>query len=171
MDDWRPIPGHEFYEANSRGEIRSKDRTTTDGRRIRGRVLKPFQMPSGYWQVSVSQFEKRYAHRLICAAFNGSPLDGLEVAHLDGDRSNNRPSNLMWVTHAENEQQKKLHGTYARPRVFKQPHHKKRGPTPARHPEADTILTMRGDGATIAQIANYLGMSKSGAAGVLKSRC
>ena len=170
MEIWKSIPGVEFYEASSAGRVRSLDRKMEDGRSIKGRALKPYQMPSGYWQVAVGRGKKRYVHRLVCAAFHGEAAAGLEVSHQDGDKSNNAATNLCWVTHAENEQRKREHGTYARPRVFGQPHHKKRGPAPSRHPDADRILEMRRQGMTLAAIAVELGMSKSGVHGVIKCR-
>ena len=42
------------------------------------------------------------AHRVICAAVYGPPLPGQVCDHLDGNIFNNHPSNLQWVTHAEN---------------------------------------------------------------------
>ena len=42
------------------------------------------------------------AHRVICAAVYGPPLPGQVCDHLDGNIFNNHPSNLQWVTPAEN---------------------------------------------------------------------
>ena len=53
-------------------------------------------------------------HGLVCLAFNGkkpSPIH--EVRHLDGTRNNATPSNLLWGTPAENEADKRRHGTVA----------------------------------------------------------
>lgn len=38
-------------------------------------------------------------------------LVGMEGCHGNGDKSDNRPENLRWATHVENEQDKDLHGT------------------------------------------------------------
>lgn len=43
-------------------------------------------------------------HRVVCVAFHGTPLDGMEVDHNNGDKSDARASNLEWVTHSENVQ-------------------------------------------------------------------
>jgi hypothetical protein len=40
-------------------------------------------------------------HRIICTAFHGLS-EGKEVDHIDGYKKNNRPSNLRWVTHQQN---------------------------------------------------------------------
>lgn len=42
------------------------------------------------------------AHRIICAAIYGPPLPGQVCDHIDGNIFNNHPSNLQWVTPAEN---------------------------------------------------------------------
>ena len=36
-------------------------------------------------------------HRLICAAFWGVPSPNQICHHLDGNKHNNRPSNLIWL--------------------------------------------------------------------------
>lgn len=54
---------------------------------------------------------KRFVHHLMLEAFVGPREPGQECRHLDGDPSNNRPDNLAWGTHAENEADKRQHGT------------------------------------------------------------
>lgn len=54
-------------------------------------------------------------HHLVLETFVGlRPTEGHESAHLDGDILNNRLDNLKWVTHIENENHKKKHGTLLR---------------------------------------------------------
>ena len=48
------------------------------------------------------------AHRVICAAIYGPPLPGQVCDHLDGNIFNNHPSNLQWVTPAENMRRARL---------------------------------------------------------------
>lgn len=45
-------------------------------------------------------------------AFEGCPI-GMECAHDDGDRTNNKPANLLWKTCLENQADRKRHGTLA----------------------------------------------------------
>lgn len=49
-------------------------------------------------------------HRLVCTAFHG-PSNGLDVAHIDGSRTNNLPENLRWSTEKENMADSYRHGT------------------------------------------------------------
>ena len=44
-----------------------------------------------------------YVHRLIATLFCDNPDGKKYVDHIDGDRSNNAPSNLRWVTARENQ--------------------------------------------------------------------
>ena len=54
-------------------------------------------------------------HVLVCTAFNGSSSDPeMQVRHLDGMPTNNRPSNLRWGTALENAADRELHGRQMR---------------------------------------------------------
>ena len=161
---WKPttITG---YEVSNFGRVRS-----LIGSRRRGRVLKQYKMPSGYMQVSLGAGNKFYVHRLVCAAWHGEPESGLEVSHIDGTRDGNKPENLAWVTHSQNEQQKKVHGTYARTVNYWKAGQKKRGPSPTKHNCAETIKRLNSSGVSVAILASLFGMSKSGMYGVIKCR-
>lgn len=51
-----------------------------------------------------SPYPVRYlAHKLVAMAFHGTPNDPkMEIDHINGNKSDNRPENLEWVTHSEN---------------------------------------------------------------------
>jgi hypothetical protein len=122
---WRPIPGLEgFYEANSVGRVRScardvrmkSKRGAWATRPVPSKVLSPQPTNSGYLLVMLSVRGARQArtvHSLVAAAFLGPRPAGMDVAHADGTRTNNAPSNLRYATRAENHADKRAHGTAA----------------------------------------------------------
>lgn len=47
---------------------------------------------------------------LVCEAFHGTPSDGQQAAHEDGDVFNDRADNLSWKTPVENVADRERHG-------------------------------------------------------------
>lgn len=82
------------------------------------RELKQEVLQNGYHRVTLqtkSGREKILVHILVLETFIGPrPTKRHETRHLDGNRSNNNLSNLMWGTKEENIQDSILHGTFAR---------------------------------------------------------
>ena len=83
----------------------------TDGniRNAKGKVLCVKSSPSDsirrpnmhgrYPHVSIGK--DRGVHKLVCAAFWGVPKPNQICHHLDGNKFNNRPDNLIWLDRAE----------------------------------------------------------------------
>ena len=98
-EKWKlvPIKGAN-YEVSDRGNVRS----LYIGRR---EIVKTPNF-KGYPYVKLCILGKMYTyfvHKLVAFAFIGSPLlPSLEINHKDGDKWNNIPSNLEWVTRSEN---------------------------------------------------------------------
>ena len=67
----------------------------------RGAMLSPSDNGLGYFRVPIAG-KHRMIHRLVWEAFNGEIPAGLQVDHVDGDKSNNALSNLRLVTASEN---------------------------------------------------------------------
>jgi hypothetical protein len=90
---WKPVP--EFaYEISDLGRLRR-----------RGRIIAPKVTRHGYWHYCLWRDGKpnwRLAHRLVHEVHIGPIGDGLEINHLDGDKVNNKVSNLEAVTKSEN---------------------------------------------------------------------
>lgn len=60
---------------------------------------------NGYLYVSVKIGDSRpkfAAHRIIAKAFVSGYKDGLHINHINGDKTDNSPENLEWVTNSEN---------------------------------------------------------------------
>lgn len=112
---WRPVRGFEgLYEISNSGRVHSLSRRVSIGageRIVDGRLLRQ-SVKSGYPSVclcSGSLQVDKHIHRLVAEAFVAGV--GPVVRHLDGDPKNCAPANLAWGTYAENEADKKIHGT------------------------------------------------------------
>jgi hypothetical protein len=102
FEAWRPVEGFSNYEVSNLGRVRKAYSSSTY---LSGYVLKTVTDPKGY--VYVRLYKRRqynfFVHRLVAAAFIGMPpAADYQVNHKDGDKSNNQPHNLEWVTRAEN---------------------------------------------------------------------
>jgi hypothetical protein len=76
-----------------------------DGYHKLPKPLKPHKDKKGYLNVSLSKNCKGYSfrvHTIVAYAFLGPRPDGLEINHIDGNKQNNTPSNLEYVTHEYN---------------------------------------------------------------------
>jgi hypothetical protein len=115
-DIWTCIPGRANYDVSDQGRVRSWAKKGCKGGRLdQPHLMIPQSVGSGYLQVYLGKdagFE--YVHRLVLLAFVGPCPDGMECRHKDGDKRNNRLSNLMWVTPLENSADKYTHGTLRR---------------------------------------------------------
>lgn len=67
----------------------------------RGKPLKGKVEPNGYVSVRINGGHFLY-HRVVATALIPNPDNKPYVNHIDGDKQNNHPSNLEWVTHSEN---------------------------------------------------------------------
>jgi len=119
IDMWKPVPGYEgYYEVSSLGKVRSLDRISSHGRRLKGRVLAATPNDDGYPIVNLARDgakRVRMVHVLVLEAFVGPRPEGLEGCHGNGDPQDNRVTNLRWDTHHENMLDGARHGTMGRP--------------------------------------------------------
>jgi hypothetical protein len=110
MEEWRDVIGYEcLYEVSSEGQIRSKKRTVIrkNGRSyaVNQNVLKPSEDGCGYYRTALSgkgKLKTVKVHRIVAAAFVGEITEGLEVNHINGNKKDNRATNLELVTRSEN---------------------------------------------------------------------
>lgn len=96
MELWLSIDDYPNYEVSSEGRVRNAKT---------GRILKPQPHNSGYLQVSLSKNNKEKSfkiHRLVADRFYDGDHDGLDVNHIDGDKTNNHISNLEFCTRSRN---------------------------------------------------------------------
>ena len=106
-EEWRPVPGAEgYYSVSSLGRVRSEPLPHPCVGRQRGRVLKLSRDSKGYLIFKLCLPGERgrttKAHRAVAAAFLGPPAGDAQVNHRNGDKSDNRPENLEYVSCREN---------------------------------------------------------------------
>lgn len=106
-----PVSGFSDYAVSSNGRVK---RVIPDYRGRVDNIIKPYTA-TRYATVTLYRNRTPYVvcvHRIVCAAFNGNPPSiKHQAAHNDGDRTNNKSSNLRWATPSENESDKVAHGT------------------------------------------------------------
>ena len=83
---WVQIPGHPDYEISNVGEIRHS------GPDI---LVKP-TVNRGYLRVRING-ERYYIHQLMMLSFYPDVCSSRYIKHIDGDKSNNRLSNLRYA--------------------------------------------------------------------------
>lgn len=110
-EEWRVIPGYPNYEASNHGRVRSLDRIIRrmgpHGEmgefRWKGRIMK--LIPHRGWLVvklGGARLNTWGVHQVVAWAFHGPCQDGLVVDHVNTIKTDNRPSNLEYVTSTEN---------------------------------------------------------------------
>ena len=101
-EHWCPAIGYEgIYEVSDLGRVRRTGKAR--GARI-GRILALTAHPEGYSQVQLrrnGRYDLWLVHRLVARTFLGS-ADGREVNHRNGEKRDNRRSNLEYLTPLEN---------------------------------------------------------------------
>jgi hypothetical protein len=151
-EQWKSIPSAPGYQASSEGRIRG----------IRGRVLALHLSSRDYWQVSVrtgGKWKGRRVHRLVCEAFHGLAPFAHDACHLDGDKDNNRATNLAWGTRAENNSHKAAHGTSMRGTE-----------NPSARLTEDQVREIRNSGLSHRRLARAYGITRSAVWQILSRR-
>jgi hypothetical protein len=93
INDWNGV-----YQISNLGNVKSK-------RSTRHKILKGCIDTGGYKYVALCKDCKRtfkWIQRLVAIHFIENPLGLHDVNHIDGDRKNNKITNLEWVNRREN---------------------------------------------------------------------
>lgn len=106
---WKEIPStNGRYIASCLGRIASMV-YKFDKKRKSPKIITPYLTEKGYWRCCIRDVSGknyrpiyRFVHRLIAEAFIPAIEGKEDINHRDGDKNNNTPSNLEWVTPIEN---------------------------------------------------------------------
>ena len=85
------IDGHESYQIYSKGQVYSRKLM---------KFITSTKDAYGHWTVQLDG-EGKQVHRLIYEAFVGKIPEGFDVHHIDKDKDNQDPSNLLCLSHAD----------------------------------------------------------------------
>ena len=108
MELWRPVKDFEGrYEVSNLGRVRSLPYMVPHikgTRTIPGRILTPKAQKSGHLLIQLGgrAGKKYFIHRIVYETFVGDIPAGLDIRHLDGNPTNNKPENLKPGTRVEN---------------------------------------------------------------------
>lgn len=103
IEHWKAIDGYPGYEVSTLGRVKS----LVKAYRRQEIILKGSLNTTGYILVQLYPIPRKrkslLVHRLVMLTFQPNPMmDELEVNHKDLDTTNNKMSNLEWVTQREN---------------------------------------------------------------------
>ena len=105
IEEWRDIEGFDGYQVSSLGNIKSLDRVDSLGHHRKEKILKPVKTKIGYLGVALCKDGKRdfyTIHRLVANAFIPNPNNLETVNHINEIKTDNRVSNLEWMTMRDN---------------------------------------------------------------------
>lgn len=103
LEKWSDVEGYEgVYQVSNLGRVKSLPRLNKRGHKISGCILKETVNSRGYSYVVFQDNRSKVVHRLVAKAFVPNALEKPYVNHINGMKTDNRFSNLEWVSHAEN---------------------------------------------------------------------
>lgn len=149
---WMPIPNLPPYFASNYGRIAKIRPNKCD-------LIMWTRVQKGYERLMLTTPDGRkdfLVHRLVAMAFHGlPPIDKKEINHIDGNKTNNHPDNLEWISRSDNlnHYYQSLDGISKRPRGIKQWQAK------FTDDEIRLIRSMKANKATNIEISNAIGKS------------
>ncbi len=95
-EEWIDIEGRPGCLISNYGRLFNKDLN---------KIVNPGKDNSGYFRIIVGATPNGKIvpiHRLVAFAFVDGYFEGAVVNHKDGNKTNNKASNLEWITHGDN---------------------------------------------------------------------
>lgn len=160
-ETWKSVQGWSGYEVSDRGRVRSWKwpgtmRGWTEDRSREPRVLRP-DVRGGYLGVVLCNKGKGRRHEnihvLVLEAFVGPRPEGMQAAHANGERNDNRVENLRWATPSSNNADKHIHGTNQ--------HGEHIGTAKLTAADVHEIVALRRSGIGVAKVAGQFGVCRN----------
>lgn len=106
---WKDIVNHPGYQVSDKGRIRTLDRLVKSKnnsyRSVKGQIIKPYLTSFGYLRANLwenQHYKTYFIHRLVWETFKGPVPKGMQVNHINEDKTDNRLENLNLLTPQEN---------------------------------------------------------------------
>ncbi len=103
MEEWKDIGYEGLYQVSNFGRVKSLERVIS-GKKYKEKIL-TCRNKHGYPVVALCKDGAHKfvrVHRIVAQTFIENPLSLPEVNHLDGNKNNNRVTNLEWCTGRDN---------------------------------------------------------------------
>lgn len=167
-ENWRPVADEYYsvkYMVSDHGRVAAVRRLKQQFETVLRipQILKPGGSPYKSVILYRNGSGKTYrVHNLVLEAFVGPRPPGWWCAHNDGNPFNNRLENLRWDTPANNQADKRVHGT----------HSAGVGNAMAKLTEEDVfgIRKLRANGESLMGIARLYGVSPASIANIMKGK-
>lgn len=158
---WAPVPGYrDLYEVSTLGRFRRAD--------THAPIAVTISPHNGYGYVGLARdgtHQNYRAHRLVLQAHIGLPSGTEEARHLNGNRADNRLSNLAWGTRKENTEDRRRHGTLRGAHQGAKHHNAKLS-----EDAIEAIFNQRAGGMKQRDIARFWGVTQSNISRVLAGK-
>lgn len=98
---WKPFPLHPLYEVSSLGNILDARKGISPKICNKNGYRTAF-LKKGHLNGELHNWKQWLVHRMVAITFLDNPMSNTVVNHKDGNKTNNKASNLEWCTNEEN---------------------------------------------------------------------